>query len=348
MAVLATPAAGPLPQCCDAPVAPTLLTSVSCIDQHVLAAPLSTVNNQPVLSRMRAVNVRGGSQATIEWTMQDQSGNPVDLSPCVEACDVDESDSSGDSDSSSASEVVCTEAFEVKFRIREHLSVGCQPSPEQTQYIAEVVDAAEGTVRVTLPRGATSVPGVYFAEFAVVGTDTEGCEYVHFSNIFYVYIDRAMWSASSGLGQGPPSLAEIRLHLRDSGGQENFLLDNLKFDDAEIALAIARPVQYWNEIPPPLNNALTTQNFPFRFHWLEGICANLFWMVAEQYRANNLQYSAAGVSVNDQDKEPQYEKAAERRWANFKEFVRRKKASINLEGAYGGIGSSYNQSYSGY
>jgi hypothetical protein len=200
-------------------------------------------------------------------------------------------------------------------------------------------------VEVVLPRRSTIVPGIYFAEMAIVNNDDEGKEYVHLSNTFYVIIERGLWSSRRQPG-GAPSLAEIRLHLRDSDPAESFLLDHIRFDDAEIALAIQRPVQYWNEIPPGVGN-YTTQNFPWRYHWLEAICANLFWMVAEQFRANNLQYSAAGVQVNDQDKEPNYEKAAERRQANWLDFVRRKKSEINLNSAYGGIGSTYGH-ISGY
>jgi hypothetical protein len=159
-----------------------------------------------------------------------------------------------------------------------------------------------------------------------------------------VILERGQFGARDHVG-GPPTIQEIRLHLRDSAPGESLLLDNIRFDDAEIALAITRPVQYWNEQPPDLGVRTTTQNFPFRYYWLEAICANLFWMLEEQYRANNLAYSAAGVQVNDQDKEPNYARAAERRHANWVDFVKRKKAALNLEAAYGGIGSPYGGNY---
>lgn len=145
---------------------------------------------------------------------------------------------------------------------------------------------------------------------------------------------------------GPPSIAEIRLHLRDSSPAESYLLEHLMFDDAEIALAIARPVMYWNEIPPPLDVVYNTQTFPFRYHWLEGICANLFMMVAEQFRRNQLSYSAGGLSVDDQNKEAGYERAGQARWQAYREWVRATKASINLESCYGEVTSSYK--YSAY
>jgi hypothetical protein len=64
-------------------------------------------------------------------------------------------------------------------------------------------------------------------------------------------------------------------------------------------------------------------------------------MVAEQYRRNQLNYSAAGLSVDDQNKEGSYEQAGQIRWQAYREWVRSKKAEINLESGYGEIGSTY-------
>jgi hypothetical protein len=64
-------------------------------------------------------------------------------------------------------------------------------------------------------------------------------------------------------------------------------------------------------------------------------------MAAEQYRRNQLNYSAAGVALDDQNKEANYERAGQMRWQAYREWVRVKKAEINLEGAYGEVGSTY-------
>lgn len=353
MPVIATPAATPRTLCCEETPYGGELATVPCDGQNIVSTTATTVRGQPVLNKMRAISLRGGSEAVIEWTMHDRDGNPVDLSGCVETCAASASSaaaqvpevgeiaapllSSSEPVSSESLGLPCKEPYAIRFRIREALSLGCSPVPCRMEYPARVIDAENGRVRVTLPRTATNTPGVYFGEMALVRTDATP-EPVMFSNTFYVYIDRALWSAKGP--KGPPSIAEIRLHLRDSGGAENFLLDNVKFDDAEIALAVQRPVQYWNEVPPPIET-YSTQNFPFRYHWLEGICANLFLMVAEHFRANNLQYQAAGVAVNDQDKMGVYEEAAARRNAAFQSFVRAKKVEMNIAKCYGGIGSPY-------
>lgn len=300
----------------------------TCDAGNKLTPEVSRYYDQLVLRRLRSVTITAGQHAVIEWFVVDSHGVAVDLTTC------------GFDTGSSSSSVASGSGF--RFRIRENLSLGFEPAPPQTEFDVQLVDAAAGKVRVVLPRTATGLPGVYFAELGVFANlNDPDNEQLLFSNVFYVVIQRGQYGSDAAMTGGPPTIQEIRLHLRDSGAEENLLLDNIKFDDAEIALAISRPVQYWNEIPPDLNYRYTTQNFPWRYHWLEGICANLFWMVAEQFRANNLKYSAAGVQVDDQNKQPDYAQAAQQRDAEWKTFVRRKKSELNLTAAFGGIGSPY-------
>jgi hypothetical protein len=251
--------------------------------------------------------------------MHDKDGIPVDLSACF------------------PTPAPANPLYKIVLRIKEQIRLGEQSAPKEIA--AAVVNATSGQVEVSLPQNVAAYPGVFYAEIALIaGTATTDKPCVIFSNLFSLIITRSTFG-SADIG-GPPSIAEIRLHLRDSSPAESYLLDHLMFDDAEIALAITRPVQYWNEIPPPIGT-FTTQTFPFRYHWLEGICANLFMMVAEQFRRNQLSYSAAGLAVDDQNKEPNYERAGQLRWQAYREWVRAKKAEINLENAYGEVGSTY-------
>jgi hypothetical protein len=233
----------------------------------------------------------------------------------------------------------------IKLRVRDSLSVGvCRPV--HVEFTATVEDAANGWVSVDLPTTLTRQPGIYIGEFAAVATDTSNpnrpVDAVLFSNVFYLNIERGAWSKQRA--KGPPTLAEVRLHLRDSAGVESYLLDTVRWDDAEIAMAAERAVAYWNEVPPPIRT-YSTRNFPFWFHWLDAIAGYLFLMAAEQYRANNLQYSAAGISVNDQDKEMPYEGAAKRRLDDWKRFVRDKKVQLNLDQCWGGLSSPYSRGW---
>jgi hypothetical protein len=272
---------------------------------------VSSLHERPLVTRQRSIKVIQGQQATIIWQFYDDKGVPIDISPLITDQD-----------------------FKVVLRMKEQLTLGGGKTPVTVDMA--LVTPEIGKVSGELTKQYTKHPGIYYAEVAIVTDEEEPS--VILANPFTLIIERSTFGVQTQ--NGPPSIAEIRLHLRDSAPAESYLLDNLMFDDAEIALAITRPVMYWNEIPPPIGQ-FNTQNFPFRYHWLEGICANLFMMVAEQYRRNQLDYSAAGVSVNDQNKEMNYERAGQARWQAYREWVRAKKAEINLEGGYGEVGSLY-------
>lgn len=340
MPVLATPTAVQTGGCTDAPSLPGATTQpnplpVSCRNQHILVprTPKDAVTGKAILSRTYAVEVPGQQKARIEYVMRDRNGDPVDLRACL--C-LDESSVS----LSESAECPCQ--YQLVFRLAEYLSGG------GCEFTATVVDAENGKVAVDFLPEDTTRPGVYFGEFALIECDPDltdnptGDSTVVFSNKLYVIVGRNLWNHRMGCvaPHGPPSIAEVRLHLRDTTSDESYLLDNVAFSDEEIAMAIYMPVQYWNEIPPPIG-VFNTTNFPYRLHWLMAICGYLFLTVAEQQRRNNFAYSAGGVQINDQNREPNYEQAAERRLTDWKDFVRRKKAEINLSNAYGGIGSPY-------
>lgn len=328
MVVIATPTSHPIVQCCDNSFSPAVINPVTCATQSEKTPAITAVNGQPALTKMRSVSIASGQTATINWQMHDQNGVPVNLAPCE--LSLPES------------------ALKIVFRMKEQIALGNQKPVVQVD--AEIVEAATGKVKVTLTQNMVGIPGIYYGEMALVNTDVDAPTNpaVVFVNTFYVIINRSTFAAydSNGNNGGPPSIAEIRLHLRDSSPNESFLLENLMFDDAEIALAIGRPVQYWNEVPPPLDQVFNTQSFPFRYHWLEGICGNLFLMVAEQYRRNQLDYQAGGMAVNDQNKEANYERAGQTRWQAYRDWVRATKAAINLEGCWGEVTSNYK--YSAY
>lgn len=181
----------------------------------------------------------------------------------------------------------------------------------------EVRDAAKGILQITLP-GLNA--GVYRGVVTLSSNNS-----VILENSFLVYVAQII-----GPQSGPPSLLEVRLQLRDSSPNDNFLLDGVSFSDEEIALAALRPVQYFNEVSPPLPFYFTTNNFPWRYHWIEGMIAQLYMIAAEHHRKNNLSYSAGGLSVADMDKERNYTAAYQEKWGMFMQFVRNKKGEINM------------------
>lgn len=307
---------------------------VPCSNVGILSVEPGTLNGSALRTKMRAVSLQQGQCSTIEWTLHDRDGKPVDLTGCGFV--------SGEGSSSSevslgSEESIADVTPKVLFRMMEYIRTsnrGCL-----IQIEAEVVDPETGKVRVALPKEAVQKAGVYYAELAVVEGDadeTDPC--ITLSNVFTVVINRGLFGAKKQ--RGAPTIAEVRLHLRDSAAAESYLLDGLAFDDAEIALAITRPIDYWNEVPPPTTR-YTTENFPHRYHWLEAIAGQLFLMAEESYRRNQLEYSAGGISIDDMNKEKNYGQAAQVRNAAWREFVRQRKASDNIAEGFGELGSPY-------
>jgi len=199
---------------------------------------------------------------------------------------------------------------------------------------AEVVDAATGSCRVMLTPEAVARPGIYIAEAAELVAPAS----VRRLSRFYLVVDRS-FGGVDGFG-GPPSIAEIRLHLRDNAAEDNLLLDRVAWDDSEIAACLARPIMYWNETLPP-SPPHTTSSFPHRYHWLEGTVACMFFLAAEWYRRNHLAYQAGGTSIDDNNRADAYDAAGDRRWKAYQQWAQAKKVAETVGAAVGTAHSPY-------
>lgn len=298
----------------------------------ILSTEPSQLHGSALHTRLRSVSLQQGQCTTIEWTLHDPSGKPVDLSGCVSASVSSSSAAEIPSESS-----VAEPPPDVVFRLREFISTnaGCHSYVEVP---ATIINDAYGVVRIAIDKTVTQYAGVFFGEVALMHTNDDGEQCVLMSNVFYVVINKGLYGSNKY--RGAPTIGEIRLHLRDSHPEESYLLDGLAFDNAEIAQAITRPIEYWNEMPPPIRT-YTTITFPFRFHWLDAIIGELYRMAEESHRRNQLTYSAGGINIDDMNKERNYGAAARERWLAWRDFVRVKKASMNIEDAIGDVGSPY-------
>lgn len=308
---------------------------VPCSNVGILVPATPSLHGNALHTRLKSVTVPQGACQTIEWTLQDRDGKPVDLSGCVSVSE--SSSSAGDSEAATSSSSSAAALPDVVFRIREFISTNAGPE-KYKEIEATVVDAELGKIRMDLTKEHTTYAGVFFGEVALMQTNDDGTQCVILSNVFYLIVNKGLYGSNKF--RGAPTIGEIRLFLRDSHPEESYLLDGLAFDDAEIAMAIARPIEYWNEVPPPIKT-FTTITFPYRFHWLEAIIGELYRMAEESHRRNQLAYSAGGINIDDMNKERNYGQAAMMRWLAWKEFVKNKKASLNLEEAFGDVGSPY-------
>jgi hypothetical protein len=305
------------------------LATVPGADQRTVSAKVSTVYDVPIPQRQQAVVTRDGQKVMVVWTMRDRDGRPVELASLMQTTVPAGTDP--------VTWLVAN--ANVTLGIREIVSM---TAGMLAPFPGSVVDAGSGIVSAAIDPTQFAGPGIFTSEFIL--RDTAGN--ILFGNQFMLYVEPSLFGSITY--NGPPTIGEIRLQLRDSSPDENRLLDNVTFDDAEIALALTRTVQYYNEVPPPLTTPYTTQNFPSRWFWIEGAISVLFRIVAEYYRKNHLAYQAGGIAVDDMNKAAEYDQAADRRWDGFTKWTTSNKMSKNVEEGWGEIDSQYAISQHGW
>lgn len=126
---------------------------------------------------------------------------------------------------------------------------------------------------------------------------------------------------------------DVRIWLRDNNPEANKLLDDYEFTPEEIRTAMTLTVDYWNDQPPYMRS-YDYDKFPFRSQLLTGTAANLLFMAAHKYRRDSLQYSAGGLTIQDQEKYQQYDMAGNALWEQYKNWVIWNKRSINAESGF--------------
>jgi hypothetical protein len=141
---------------------------------------------------------------------------------------------------------------------------------------------------------------------------------------------------------GPPTIAEIRLNLRDQP-EINRLIDEYEFDVADICEAAVKSVMYFNMSQPPIMTQFSTTNFPWRYQWLDGICAHLYEIASGFYRRNHLKHQTAGLAVDDINREQEYLQAWKIRFERWSTWVKTKRVQLNMEEGFGALGSSYSR-----
>ena len=266
------------------------------------------VDKVPITTKLRSFSIKVNQLVNLEFEFRNDAGQAFDL------------------------EQVDIKQFDVE--VRESVSNGRFGFAE-----ASYIDAKNGLMNIKLTSKLTKLPGIYTMVVKLYDD-------VRHSNL--IQTNDAMLYITGNIAQnmpGPPTLLEIRLQLRDSSPEENSLLDGFNFSDEEIAIATLRCIQYFNETDPNIGVYYTTLNFPSRYYLTEGIIGQLFRIVAEYHRKNNLQYQSGGLSVDDRNKEQNYAQAGEQHWALFVDWVKRQKVKINMAAGYGVVNSYYAYRY---
>lgn len=200
------------------------------------------------------------------------------------------------------------------------------------QILAKVLsdeNARNGIIHLPLTARETLKPGIFVAQAAIH-------EHGSLRRILPFWLELTP-NLEIAAQPGPITISEIRLAIRDMCPEINFLIDDVEFKDEEVAWAIRRPIEYWNETPPPVAQ-FTPSNFPYRYYWLDAAIGELLVLAATWMHRNSLDYSAAGLSVRDMAKWGDYMRMGQERKAGWKEWVQNKKLEINIDGGYSSLG----------
>lgn len=271
-----------------------------------LTPKVTEVYGRPVYAKLRAFQVGQGEILTLRTNLHGEDGTASDLTGCVTT---------------------------VKIRIAEALLEGSTASTEVT---GTIDDATNGIVSFVIPSTVTEYPGVSLCEIAGFNSGSQ----IVITNRLYMLVNRGQWGPTRPSG-GAPTVDEIKLKLRDNGPEDNYLLDEVEFDLAEIAHAIVTCVQQFNDLPPPIDQQYNTSNFPARGYLMEGIVGHLYVMAAAHYQRNHLAYSAGGISIDDKNKYQQYTQIGLLHKKAWEDWARMTKVRLNMEAGFGTVLSQY-------
>lgn len=293
----------------------------------VVTPGVPQIDGCQILTRARAFVVDQGSVPTLEYTFRDRrSGAPVDLTQLFGA--------GGDSVSSPGW------TGQVRVRVKEAVARGDVSDNPVYELKAVPHAPAAGVVRVGLDPRITAAAGVYFMSWGVENVAGQ----MLLVNNTLLSVERSLFAPSLDTVTswvGPMTLGEVRTAIRDSESTENLRLDDVEFSDDEILDAIIRPLEYWNEMPPPLRPQATTRNFTYRFHWRQGTVARLYLMAANWYRRNKQQLQAGGLADDDLNRDQAYDGKGQQLWQEYTDWVKLKKLQLNTALFAGVISSPF-------
>lgn len=193
-----------------------------------------------------------------------------------------------------------------------------------------IANAAAGLVHFTFSPEDLDRVGIFVGSLGVL---VDGV--VKWQTSYYLEIRPTNFFASCA----PITIAEVRMELMDTCAEANTLLDDLEFTDEQIAFAIRKAVDTFNETPPGVVQ-FTASNFPYRANWLDAAAGFLLRSMAHQFRRNALEYSLGGISIRDQERFREYEVMSDRLLVEFKDWARRIQVKSNMEMGFGSIGPS--------
>lgn len=340
----------------------------TCSTQNVVQADTGRQDGCDVFGRIKSLTVQRGLSATLEWQFVDRKGRPISITDCLADCETEAiSESSESSVSVADDDDAVGETCPPKKA--EPDVIGCPPGTVDKNPICGavvrareaslilsndpifecrgvIVDSVKGIVRWKIPVAMSECPQVYKLQWAI--NDKCGRPVVINDSLLIVEGGLFGLNGEASATAGPPTLDEIRIIMRDSGPEDNPLLQDVEFSDSEILYALVRPIRQFHELPPPLRrHVFNTKMFPYREHWIKATAGHLYAAAASFYRRNRLQHSSGGMNIDDRNKEREYNNIADRMLGEWLNFIQAKKVQCNAAEAMGTVESTYGAFYRG-
>lgn len=137
------------------------------------------------------------------------------------------------------------------------------------------------------------------------------------------------------------TMQDLRMFMVDRSASDNFLLDDLEFEDEQMLSAMRLCVDKFNSITPAIA-FYTVEDFPWRYELLLGTASILLRMGAVNMGRNRLDYSdASGTAVQDKNKSQEYMSMSMAMAQEFDTRCKAIKVSMNAEACYGSVSSGY-------
>ncbi len=276
-----------------------------------------TAQNCPALGRAQVYTIQQGLTATLHVQMQDRRGLPINLTSYAGFDGVSE-DAGDDDDGTGA----------ILSKFREAL-VGCEPDIIDGE-AGEVYDAEQGLVRVPVPTDITDEFGVYVVD--VAAEDSAGNKVVMQRCV--ISVEASMFGTVEG--DGPPTLMDVRMALRDFTS-DNLEMANVEFSADEIITALLRPIREWNEMRPPLP-AISSKIFPYREAWLKATVGYLLMTAGDWYRRVNAKASGGGLEYGRFNKEREYMTAGKIYVDEWRTWAQRTRTSLAMQQNFSSFG----------
>jgi len=141
----------------------------------------------------------------------------------------------------------------------------------------------------------------------------------------------------------PVTVSEVRMSAMDRGDEDNVLLDDEEWSDAQICTAIIRSVEIWNEAAPDSEYTYTQITFPFKSNQIDGVLGELLHTAALNLIRNQMPSQAGGIAIDDKARAVVYLTLSKEFRERYKVWCYHTKSAMNMEDAYA---STYNPYFS--